>query len=618
MADIGNQSSFMTRRLGSFGNKFDEISRKAKSSSEGGMSGLLKLNAGLMLLDATAGTVSATFGALGQALSGAFDQEITGLQLVSTAMTTLKLTAEDARSFVQGFNQTLSQTARTLPVGTSQVRAITNDLLDNYALGMGAVGANPSQIQDRLIRDASRLAIAQMGAETSGGETRAALNAYFAGSSGIRALGSTYNFFGKNVGLTSNLERLYAQEAQRRGVDKLNPGDVTNNERIQFLSEALDTAIPQTLIDDLQGSAKGIMSAFIDTFTDTESGILSLSRDLDSDTVGYQSVFTSFKTTLDLIFGSEGILAQLGSISGISSDAFGLGLKGAVDGLNGILQGFKDSIGGLKVIDPQVIGSALGTLTARIVSGITEATIGAIASIDRGAIVTFINAGLTSFFANLDWRVYLAGAGVIIGGILLKSLGAFAVTLGATIVATVGGVPLLIGGAIVLAIAGVVQLIRTYGEQAKDAIGSMLVSTKDFVMGIVSTILDSVVGVFRAMRSGVSSIIEGITGSITGSSEGGLGDAFGTGAQGFFPSLRKEMGQAPAGTFPIIANSSEDILPSGVLTSLLSRAQQSGATNVNIEGITVNITGSGDETAIAQQVVQTIEDALIQRLEAVF
>ncbi|NEP51350.1 MAG: hypothetical protein F6K65_22140, partial [Moorea sp. SIO3C2] len=354
--NLKNQATTVNRRMGSLGQKITGVTGAAKDIGESGTKGLLKLNAGLMLLDATAGLVSGSFNVLGNAIAGAFDREIEGIQMVNTVMNTLKLNADQARIFVQDLNETISETARTLPVGANEVRSVFTNIIDDYTQAMGAAGATTGQMRAVLLQDSTRIALAQMSAGTSRQETQAALSAFLSGGVGVRGL-STYSFFANNVGIRNAI----ASQAAQRGIT--NFGDVTALERIRILSASLEEAMPQHFIDDLQNTARGTLSSFRDLFLDAETGILSLTRDLDSDTQGYQSVFTSFRTTLDLLFGSSGILAQFGRLSGISSDALGLGLKGMVDGVNGILTGFNNALTGMKILDAEGIGAAVGELT---------------------------------------------------------------------------------------------------------------------------------------------------------------------------------------------------------------------------------------------------------------
>ncbi|NEP53937.1 MAG: hypothetical protein F6K65_36165, partial [Moorea sp. SIO3C2] len=260
-------------------------------------------------------------------------------------------------------------------------------------------------------------------------------------------------------------------------------------------------------------------------------------------------------------------------------------------------------------------GAAVGELGAKVVNSITITVLNAIAGIDRGAIITGLNAAITSFIANLDWRVYLAGAGAILGGMVLKGLVGLGVTLAGAVVTAVGGVPLLIGSAIVLAVTGVVLLIRQYGSEIQNRVVSVLTEARDFVTSAIATIFGSIKSVFDLILSSFSNALSGVTGVITGNSLGTLGDAFGNGAKGFIPALTDEMKAAPSGSYPIIANSSEVILQPGQLSSLLSASQQQGSRVVNVGGITVNV-NSSNGGAIADEILQTLEDALVQRLEA--
>ena len=582
LTGIQRTATSVGRGISGLNTRLNDFQTGLAGSADGGLKGLLKLNAGLLALDLTTRAVSATFDTLGNSIGGALDREVEGIQSINTVMATLQLNSKQATSFVQEFNQEVARAGKNLPVSAEKINTFARTIIDDYSAAIVSAGGKASDVRNVLLEDSTRLAIAQAASGTTDGEAQAAIANLLSGALGAKGL-NRYKFFANNVKLKNNLQ----EAIESRGISSL--GDISAFDRIVLLNQALETAFPQDAIDRLAESGKAKISRFTDILFDPEIGIFSLTKDLDPEQEGYQSAYTSFKKTLDLTIGENGIFAQFGRLSGLGANSFSTGFKGIVDGFNSILTTFNDQLKGLSNLSGSQIGSAVGRLAADLIDGVTVGALKAIGNINWGETLKGVVSGVGSFFANLDWRTYLT-AGV---GLLALKVAPIVV---AGIAAGLTGFPVLVGGAIVAGIAGIVALIANYWDDIAEGIKGLFEGLKSKIFGD---------------QSGGEPVQSG---GVNVQTPSGL---YGFGARGFVPSgadaaIAREMAMAPSGTYPVIANSSELVIPGDKIDKLLGAGKKS----VNLGGITININGNGDSKAVANEVLKVLEDNLLLQLEA--
>ncbi|NEO43168.1 MAG: hypothetical protein F6K55_03220 [Moorea sp. SIO4A3] len=587
---LKGQADSTSRRIANLGQKIRTAVNSTDDLGTKGTRKLLRLNAGLMLLDATAGILSSSFSKLGNAIGEAFQYELNFIQQVDTVRRSLGQGTKEAREFVRETNRLLSASVANLPVSGSYTSNIGNAILDDiYDLSQfGFTGLHLQELGVQMVRDAAVLG-------QSSGVQSSDVSLFFGRLLNTATLADLRNLrFGEQN--PAYLRSLESRAQANYGTTNLRA--LNRVQRQQLATEVNSILVNATKIAELQSTASASVSSFMDILFSPHSGVFSLVRETAPD----QSIIKSFGQSLRLLIGKDGIIMQIGRLSGLASETFSLGVQGMLGGINQLLSTFNESLTSMTKFDATEFGAAVGQFGVRVVNSITTNTLSAIAGIDRGAIVEGLNTAISSFIANLDWRVYLAGAGAILGGLVLKGLIGLGVTLAGAVVTAVGGVPLLIGGAIVLGVTGVVLLIRSQWENITQAVTGILGTVKEFIVSSINLVFNSIKSIFKTI------------GAVTGSSLGTLGDAFGNGAKGFIPALSSEMKLAPRGSYPIIANSSEFILSPGQMSAFLTASQQQASRVVNVGGITVNV--NQEQGNLADEVIQKLEDALVHRLEA--
>ncbi|MBW4633564.1 MAG: hypothetical protein KME30_17195 [Iphinoe sp. HA4291-MV1] len=430
----------------------------ANNAAQNGVSAFDLLNNKLLLIAGTAAVVGLAFAKLSSEIGKGIEREVENLNTVNTAINTLGLSEDKASIFVQRFNKDVAILGRDLPTTSENIVKISRTIIDDYAEAYKKAGRSTDQIRDTLLKSSSKIALSAELSNTNLGVTQAAIQAYLSGGiAGERGL-STYQFFGNNTALRNALKE-GLKTSGKKGF-----GDLSAFERIELLNKALDKALPQSAINRLQSTSKAKISSFMDSLFDPEIGIFSLTRDLDNNTLnGYQSVYTSFQTTLDLIIGERGLLAQFARLFGLVGTDPMKDFKIAVDVFNAYISGFVITISGLGKGQSQALGIATGKFLATLANNILDGILAATAKINYGAILTGLVSGLASFFANLDWKFYAIGSAVALGAFLFPVVTGVLATVGGIIVsgivAIAGGIPLALGAAIVL---GVVALTKLF------------------------------------------------------------------------------------------------------------------------------------------------------------
>lgn len=585
---IQNTATSVGRSITGFNDRLNSFSSGIGENAGSGVKGLLALNAGLMTVDLTARTLSATFSTLGNVIGDSLNYELEQMQGINTVVQVMGVSGKQAATFMQDLSQQIAIAGRELPVSAGKIGNFARSLIDDYSIALKSAGGSLAQIQQVLVGDSGRLALAQAISGTTDAEAQAAITNLLSGAVGARGI-NRYKFFANNVTLRNNL----AEAMNNQGLRSL--ADVSFFDRIKILNSALEDAFPQESIDRLAQTGQATISRFFDLLFDREIGLFSIFRDLDSAKEGYQSVYFSFVKGLNTLIGGGGIFEQIGELSGLDSNFFGLGLKSVVEGINGKLNELNLSLQSMSSFDSGAIGSSIGNFTAELMNGVTVGILGAIGDVNWGGVLKGTVRGIGSFFANLDWRVYMSA------GLALLAFKVVPIVVGG-IAAVLGGLPLLIGGAIVAGVAGIVALIANYWDD---------------VMGAIRGLFDTLKSKIFGDQESVSA--EPVAPKPIQSYSDTIGLSYGFGASGFVPmgaqaAIAKEMAMAPNGTYPVIANSSELVVPGDQIASLL-RAGNRSQTIVNLSGININVSG-GNAWELAQEIMQILEDQVVLGIEA--
>ena len=588
-----------------------------------------RFNAALLAIAATVGIVSFAFNKLSSALGSAIERETDTVSSVITATKTLGLTQAQSAQYVQDFNRQAAILGKNLPVTAENISVLARTISDDYAAALRGAGATVGQIRDVTLGSSARLALVAQQGNVNVRDARQAVNAYLSGSVGPGGL-DQYTLFANNTLLRGNL----ISGLQQTGAKSF--GDLSAFQRVKLLTEALDKAISPEDIALLQGTTAAKISSFTDSLFDPEIGLFSLTRDLDQKLPGYQSVYSSFQETLGLIIGEDGILTQFSRLLGGGRDPM-LTVRDAVDSFNGLLRGLRDSLAGLKNASPEAIGAAVGRFTAQAVNFVFNGVLGALATIPYGAILRGAAAGIGSFFANLDWKIYGVAAIGIVAAVFLPMVGTAIATVGgaiiAGIVATVGGVPLAIGAAVVVGIIAITQLIRQNWDAISTTAGgwlSQIQSGVDSFFRLIGEGISNIVNFAQNLWGGIKSrLIDPVSSTLGNLTGGFIGTPSEARYRGFLPpaisaanglmgAIAAEQAYKPPGSSLVIANSTEAVLTPEMVQGLTANAYAMGR-SVNVafdQGAISMVLPAGTPQDIALAAIAIIEERLSTELES--
>jgi hypothetical protein len=603
------------------------------------------LNAQYLLLGATVAAATFAFSKLSAAGTEAIQRQVEQVSALSTAMQTLGLSQRDAGKFTQGIETDIARLGKDLPTSAENIQVFFKSIQDDYNLALKGAGASLDTIKKAELGSSARIALLS---DLAGGDTsasRAGISAFLGGSVGAAGL-NQYSFFANNPQLASALK----SGLSAKGVKSTS--ELSGLERVKLLTESLEKVVTPQMIDLLQGTVKARLSAFTDALFDPTIGLFSIQRDLEPKIDGYQSVFTAFGDTLDILVGDNGIIQNLTRLLGFTGADPMRSLYDGVNALNAYLLGVAGGLAKLKSLSGTDIGAGVGKFLAQATNLVFDGLLGAIASIKWGGLIKGVFVGIGAFFANLDWKVYLAGAlalaATAIAPFIIGAIGTFVAGVVSVVAGALIGVPVLIISAIVVGVIAIAKLI----SDNWDAISTFVSTTWDKLTKKVASIIDGIAsvvsGFFEAIQQKIAGITQAISnpggivsnpviqsttsGAATGGLFGGLlgfasglASSFFSRADGFIPAsggligaLANEAARKPTGSDFVVANSSEAVLTPRMLANLtgnlLGAAGSSKTVNFQPGAIVFNLP-SGTPTEIAMAAIAIIEQALATELE---
>ncbi|MBW4666506.1 MAG: hypothetical protein KME60_03420 [Cyanomargarita calcarea GSE-NOS-MK-12-04C] len=637
---LRSQVGSVTNALGAMRSQFTQSTQETGKA----VNAVSLLSGQYFLLNKAAEAATFAFSKLSSAGSDAIQRQVEQVSALSTAMQTLGLSQRDAGRYTQGVETAIAKLGKDLPVNAENIQVFFKTIQDDYNIALKGAGASLDTIKKAQLSSSSRIALLSDLAGGDVGASRSAVSAFLGGSVGAQGL-NQYQFFANNPQLSNALK----SGLTARGVKST--GDLSGLERVKLLTEALEKAVTPQMIDLLQGTVKARLSAFTDALFDPTIGLFSIQRDLEPKIDGYQSVFTAFGDTLDILIGSNGIVENLTRLLGFSGTDPMQSLYDGVNALNAYLLGVAGGLAKLKSLSGTDIGASVGKFLAQATNLVFDGLLGAIASIKWGGLIKGVFVGIGAFFANLDWKVYLAGAlalaATAIAPFIIGAIGTFVAGVVSVVAGALIGVPVLIISAIVVGVVAIAKLISDNWE----AISSFVSTTWDKLTKKVASIIDGIAsavsGFFGAIQQKLAGITQAISnpggivsspvvqsttaGAATGGLFGGLlgfasglassffsrADGFIPASGGFLGALASEAARKPTGSDFVIANSSEAVLTPRMLQNLTGNLLGAGSSKtVNFQpGAIVFNLPSGTPTEIAMAAIAIIEQALATELE---
>ncbi|BBD59504.1 hypothetical protein NIES2109_22910 [Nostoc sp. HK-01] len=588
-------------------------------------------NAGLMLkgLEAGLSAVTSLIGNLTSGLTKAIDAQTENITVAGNIMKLTGQNFQQATDFVDRFSESISKVAAALPGTTSDYvdfgKAIVDDVIPAIREVNGSI--NPEKLQKELEAVSTYGTLLAQQAKVSSTQAAQSLSKFLGGTATKSEL-TQNDFFQKN---TTFRNALFAE------VDKLG-GDIrklTVQQRLEIFKKAAN--IPGEVLKAQSQSIAGLTASFVSNLFDPQTGLFGFARDLDKTTKGSQSALSALNEGLLLLVGDDGLLSTIGKLLtalGVEAIDPMVALRGTILNINSKIRELKDFLDntldaldqGLKVniasdflqnfnisglgggigrffngLFDQLAGmnwsavfSVIGVLAANLINEIAKF----INTLDFGKLLSVVVSvagglfiGIGKFLSSLDWGQVLVAFAKIVGIALLASVAAAAVAMVAPIIASVG----LLGAGIAAAVTGLLAVVAANWQSLTNTVSNIW----NNVVSTVTGFFNQVVGWFNDLISK----IPGVGGKAETARVGVVPNIpnFARGNPGLLAGLLRESQQAPPGSTPVIANSSE-----AILTQAQQRALLSNRGGLSIGNITIQTAATSAEE-IAKDLFHYIE-----------
>lgn len=412
--------------------------------------------------------------------------------------------------------------------------------------------------------------------------------------------------------------------------------DLSKQELYTLYQAGVNAQVTDDYVREAGKTIKGIWNSFSGKLFGEHLGLLSLSRDLDSQTEGAQTALAAITEGLDLLIGEKGLITVVGSTLKTLGVELGdpmVGLRNSVLDFNEkinwvrawftnlnrwlvdqgdkpqqrieklgkqleewlvrsvdlkLLPGkmanwFNGLLDGASKTDWSIVFSTFGTIAAKVFNMLGDF----INRIDYGRVVAIMGrilqgmfVGIGNFLANLNWGTLLQAAGIILAGAIIGGIGVGAVA----IVASLGAIPIAAG----LAIAGLIAVIvAKWGEISSFFIGkwSEITAAASATLDRIKTGWDELLSAAQSKWTEVTSTVTGFFDSVSNWFNGLLSriPGLGGGSQSQ-PVGNKASGYIPSGASGLLAAAvrekrqmpaGSNLLVANSSEAVLTRQQQS-------------------------------------------
>lgn len=354
--------------LGSIGDEFGSLGDTGGSALEDIGSSIAAATTQVFAMIAAFEALTGILRAVATQFDEAMDLQVERVRAQITAVKTLGLSYEDAAEYVQQAAQEIAILGAETPTSATDIQQIFLSIQDDYNLALRDQVGSLEELRQITTEAATRFAL--LGDNVD--DVRAALIAYLSGSVGPGGL-DIYRFFGDNPIVRTELIRLLEQE----GINENEPGgavdsfgDISLAQRVDFLNRVVEGALSDRDIEELGKTARSDLSNALDRVFDKEIGALSITRDLDPNVAGYQSVFEAFTQTLDILIGDQGIVSQFVRIFGLADLDVMEYFREAFLNFNQYLINFRDGLLGIQDLSAYELGRLIGNVIGDFIGAI--------------------------------------------------------------------------------------------------------------------------------------------------------------------------------------------------------------------------------------------------------
>jgi hypothetical protein len=407
---------------------------------------------------------------------------------------------DKAAKFVDDINSNLAKAAAALPGATKDYTALARGISDDVAAAFKG--------SDGKINDMSGFQKTLESISTSYA-AMAATNNVSAGNMQLfmmKALGGTasqaelmqIDALQKNSTLRIRLEEAMKQA----GVKSLK--DLSVEKRIKLLEEVGRKVITPEFLKRSQDTVEGMWQSFVSGLFDPMGGIFGVMRDLEPQLEGQQTVFESFKKSMSLVIGSDGLMTQAGAILqalGLTVDPMRV-LRDGVDRLNGFLGAVNKFLGSIKTgigegyTDfGELVQSKLRMIFADVASALN----------DRGFDTSSIDGFITSAIGKINLAIERGMNWLYTNAIpMIQEMMRQGQQNTQKILETVnwGEIGVAFGGMVGRLVGGLIRTVLSldFSGNEKNA-GSMFMAALEFIFGALG---GAILGVFEGIAPGVT------------------------------------------------------------------------------------------------------------------
>lgn len=254
------------------------------------------------------GAIQSGVSSIGGKISESMELELSNLSAASGVAAVTGQSFDEAAGFVDRLNSRLSVAAAALPGTTAGYsalgRAITDNVLPAFKNMDGTT--NMEGLENALagISESYGALAAGKGVDIAG--TGLGISSALGGAS-LSEL-SQLNFFAQSP----ELMNFFTEQFKARGVEGF--GDLAVSDRVALIQEAGEKFVTDEFKERAVNSVSGLMEGLKSQIFDPMTGLFGMSRDLDKETEGVQSAYTSFRSALASVIGPSGFLNKIGEV----------------------------------------------------------------------------------------------------------------------------------------------------------------------------------------------------------------------------------------------------------------------------------------------------------------
>jgi hypothetical protein len=454
-------------------------------------------------------------------MNSKFD-EAKNLQLanVTAATTFSSLTGqsyEEAAKFIENLNNRLAKSAATLPGATQDYKNLAIAIQDNVleAFKDPAGKLNQKGFEDTIASISESFGALSAASNVDTGNTTLGLSKALGGASTgeLRQI----QFFEQNAVILNEIDK----RLQALGKSALKDLDI--KDRVKLIEEVGKKFITEDFKKNAGQTADALLQSFQSTLFDPSTGVFGVMRDLDVNTEGVQSAFSSFNEVLNQVIGPQGAFTLLGEVL----QAAGINLP---DPMAVLKSGLDIVIGGLKQINAGLAGArdlfkggaGIGDFDLRFLADATAKFIFSIGTGFEGMLrnagsqsATLFNSGVSILSESLADPLVFYRLGDTLGNVLGRAFGALYNFLARV---DYGQLLMGIGRAAIALFVGLAGFANGANEGVsvamQDALGMMLSSLGDSLKYLILSFTDPIGEQFNAMGTSLgnsaNSLINGL------------------------------------------------------------------------------------------------------------